>query len=610
MDVYQASLVGAEDAVKELAKRGVEIFVSRRGTKSCIEKLFPEKTVEIEQVLADYIPALEIAVKEKGIIAFFRYGLMPEDVRTMCLLLKIEARYYSFSNLEECEGIVQEAIRDQAVVGVGGADTAYYAEKWGLKHIIVESSESSLLRALTMAEQLLHTRCEEQKKQQRLKILLERYEMIFNYTHDAIIAVDEDGRIVVLNDEAEKFAKHAKKPYVGRYIEDVLPNIHMKDVLSRGKKELNQLINISGTVVYANRIPIVVDGEVMGAVATFQDVKVLQDSEQKIRLKLHEKGLVAKYHFEDIIGTSKSMKDKISLAKKFAGSNATILLQGETGTGKELFAQSIHNASHESKGPFVAVNCGAFPKNLLEAELFGYEEGAFTGASKGGKKGIFELAHGGTVFLDEIGEMPLETQVQLLRVLQEREIRRLGSDRVIPVNIRIITATHRDLKHCIQAGTFREDLFYRLNVLNIVIPPLRERAEDVPLIGMCIFGKYMGKMNTETKEFVENLLCGLKDYDWPGNVRELHNLVERIVVLTTQGEPYSFIEEYIYSSIKLHTETRKARSSKDELELWEKERIMQALKENNLEIVRTAESLGISRGTLWRKMKKYHIQNK
>lgn len=610
VDVYQASLVNAAELAKELVGRGAEIFISRRGTKSCIEKVFPEKVVEIDQVLADYIPILEAAVKEKGIIAFFRYGLVPEDVRTMCLLLKIEARYYSFSNLEECEQIVQEAIKDKAVLGVGGADSASFSEKYGLKHMVVESSESSLLRALTTAEQLLRVSREEQEKQQRLRVLLERYEMVFNYTHDAIMAVDENGKIVVLNDEAEKIIKHVTKPYVGKNIEDILPNTHMKEVLATGKKELNQLMNINGTMVSTNRIPIVVDGEVMGAVATFQDVKSLQDSEQKIRLKLHEKGLVARYHFDDIIGVSSKMKDNISLAEKFARSDATVLLQGETGTGKELFAQSIHNASERAQGPFVAVNCGALPKNLLEAELFGYEEGAFTGASKGGKRGIFEMAHGGTVFLDEIGEMPLETQVQLLRVLQEKEIRRLGSDRVIPVNIRVITATHRNLKQCIKEGTFREDLFYRLNVLNIAIPPLRERSEDVPLIGMSIFGKYTGKMKSETKTFVNDLLCKLKDYEWPGNVRELHNLIERIVVLVSQGESFEFVEDYICSYLQFSISGKKERGSKAELEAWERERIVQALKENNLEIIRTAEALGISRGTLWRKMKKYDIQSR
>lgn len=606
IDVYQASLVDVVDLVKDLSEKGAEIFISRRGTKSSIESVFPGRTVEIEQMLADYVPVLEAAVKEKGIVAFFRYGVMPEDVRTMCFLLKIEARYYSFSNLNECEKIVQEAVEDKAVLGVGGADSDYYAKKAGLKHMVVESSESSLLRAIAMAEQLMALTREEQEKQRKLKILLERYEMIFNYTHDAIIAVDEDGKIVVLNEEAEKIIKHVPKPYVGKTIDEILLNTNMKKVLARGKRELNQLMDINGTMVSANRIPIVVEGEVMGAVATFQDVKALQASEQKIRFKLHEKGLVAKYHFEDIIGKSEKISDIISLAKKFARSDATILLQGETGTGKELFAQSIHNASLRTRGPFVAINCGALPKNLLEAELFGYEEGAFTGAVRGGKPGLFEMAHGGTVFLDEIGEMPLETQVQLLRVLQEKEIRRIGSDRVIPVNIRVITATHRNLRQDIYEGKFREDLFYRLNVLNIVIPSLKERQEDVPLIGMDIYTGYAGKTKKEEQEFVESLLQKLKGYEWPGNVRELHNLIERVHVLLSQGEEFSFIEQYIFSYLSIPQPEMK----KEDLEEWDKMRIVEALKENNLEILRTAEALGISRGTLWRKMKKYGLQIK
>ena len=377
------------------------------------------------------------------------------------------------------------------------------------------------------------------------------------------------------------------------------------EVFHTGEKKLNQLMSLNGVLVSANRMPIVVDGKIEGVIATFQDVKAIQDNEQRIRVKLHQRGLIAKYHFTDIIGESKLMRDNVNLAKKFAKSDATILLQGETGTGKELFAQSIHNASRRAEGPFVAVNCGAFPRNLLEAELFGYVEGAFTGASKGGKIGLFEMAHRGTIFLDEIGEMPLETQVQLLRVLQEKEIRRIGSDRVTPVNIRVITATNRNLHKEISKGKFREDLYYRLNVLNIKIPALKERREDICEIGFHLYEQCSGNVSDEEQKFIRRILNKLEQYNWPGNVRELGNLMERIYVLLSQGEEQDFVEAYISSYLYFQENKEDATERLDE---WEKNHILTELKKQNLEIGKTAEAMGISRSTLWRKIKKYGIE--
>ncbi|GAA0805278.1 sigma-54-dependent Fis family transcriptional regulator [Faecalicatena orotica] len=583
IETHKASLATAAEIVNQLLKKGTEIFISRRGTKRLIEKEFHVQVVEIELTLADYISVIEEAVKVEGIVAFFTYGKIPEDVRTMCQILKIDARYSSFANFTDCKHVVEEALRDGAVLGIGGADTEYFAQKEGLRHLVVENSEESLLRAINTSEQLLDMKRKEQEKQRELKVKLERYELVLNYTHDAIIAVDREGQIDVLNEGAERIMKGKRGECLGRQVDEVLPNTRLKEVMKKGKRELNQLMTINGTLVSTNRIPIIVDGEVMGAVATFQDVKALQDSEQKIRIKLHQKGLFAKYNFEDIIGNSYKLRENISLAKKFARSDATILIQGETGTGKELFAQSIHNASLRAEGPFVAVNCGSLPRNLLEAELFGYVEGAFTGASKGGKMGLFEMAHGGTIFLDEIGEMPVETQVQLLRVLQEKEIRRIGSDRVTPVNIRVITATNRDLYKEIQEKGFREDLYYRLNVLNIVIPPLRERRADIIPIGLKLFDGYADTGQAEDILFVKQLLKKLRDYDWPGNVRELGNMMERAYVLLSQKEEYEFVDKYIQSYLKISpTEKRtdagdvKAGQMSDEsgnLENWEMENI-------------------------------------
>ncbi|QNK39632.1 sigma 54-interacting transcriptional regulator [Caproicibacter fermentans] len=609
VDAFRASLPEACSVVEQLISRGAKIFISRRGTKKMIEAQ-QVPIVEIGFSLSDYVPYMEKAKRVNGKVAFFSYGIISEDVRSMCYLLGIDALFYSFYHLSQCKDIVKEAIKDGVVLGIGGADTAIEAQKYGLEHLIVENSEQSLLNAIEAAEMLLAVKKEEKKKREELKIKLERYELVFNYTHDAIVAVDENGIINVLNSRAQDFMQFGKKPYIGKQISQVIDDTKMDEVLQTGNKEINQLMDMNGTLVSTNRIPIIVDGVVKGAVATFQDVKTIQNNEQKIRVKLYQKGLVAKYHFHDIIGNSEKIQDAIRMSEKFSKSNATILIHGESGTGKELFAQSIHNSSNRKEGPFVAVNCGSLPKNILEAELFGYEDGAFTGASKGGKMGLFEMAHRGTIFLDEIGEMPMETQVQLLRVLQEKEIRRLGSDHVTPVDIRVITATNRNLPEEIQEGKFREDLYYRLSVLDIKIPPLRERKEDVVDIGKNTYLK-MADNSQEGLQIVEKILQRLADYSWPGNVRELHNLVERIYVLFSQGEDAVFIEKYIRSYLKqdakISSQARENKEIPDHENKAEKEIIEDILQTYNYEMTKSAQVLEISRSTLWRKIKKYKI---
>lgn len=605
--VYQGSIGNAIELSERLLNQGAQVIISRRGTKKIIEKKFPDQVIDIGLTLADYMPVIEEAAAISGKTAFFSYGKIREDVKVICHMLKIEAEFYSFTNLSDCYHIVEEAVKGGAQLGIGGADTEKIAHDKGLRHLVVENSEESLLRAIEMAEQLLQVKKKEKEKQKQLKLKMERYQLIFNHTHDAIIAVNREGEIDVINDEAKKILKRGTQNLKETEMveKEAVQDTRLMEVFHKGEKKLNQLMSLNGVLVSANRMPIVVDGKIEGVIATFQDVKAIQDNEQRIRVKLHQRGLIAKYHFTDIIGESKLMRDNVNLAKKFAKSDATILLQGETGTGKELFAQSIHNASRRAEGPFVAVNCGAFPRNLLEAELFGYVEGAFTGASKGGKIGLFEMAHRGTIFLDEIGEMPLETQVQLLRVLQEKEIRRIGSDRVTPVNIRVITATNRNLHKEISKGKFREDLYYRLNVLNIKIPALKERREDICEIGFHLYEQCSGNVSDEEQKFIRRILNKLEQYNWPGNVRELGNLMERIYVLLSQGEEQDFVEAYISSYLYFQENKEDATERLDE---WEKNHILTELKKQNLEIGKTAEAMGISRSTLWRKIKKYGIE--
>jgi transcriptional regulator with PAS, ATPase and Fis domain len=621
--------IAKEDALNDalriarnLVEQGAKVIISRKGTAAAIiEARLNVSVVAINGILSDYIESIEIAKYENGIIAFFSYGEMTDDVRSLCSMLDIKAKYYTFKTDKDCERLVQQALADGAVLGIGGVMTQKYSEMYNLKHITIENSEISITNAIETAKQILQVQKEEAKKQNELKVQLERYKAVLNFTHDAIIAVDEKGKVDVINPVAEQIVKTSPGYAVGKNIDDIIHNTSMFDTISNKEKQLNQLMDINGTLVSTNRIPIIVDDKVKGVVATFQDVKVIQENENKIRRSLHEKGLVARYHFRDIKGESDEIKNAISIAQSYASSDSTILIQGETGTGKELFAQSIHNSSSRKSGPFVAINCASLSSNLLESELFGYVEGAFTGAIKGGKIGLFELAHKGTIFLDEIGEIPIEIQAQLLRVLQEKEIRKVGSVVKTPVDVRVITATNRNLIEEMKLKSFREDLYYRIGVLNLTVPPLRERGKDIMLLGRFFFEKYLGSEKTEFLSDFERIMNRVNSYKWYGNIRELQNFVERICVLMKyHGTGYDFeqlVSNFISKAYNINNNVvnsneeelvcKTASPNGNDLNKWDAERITSALKNNDLSIQKAADELGISRTTLWRKMKQYNI---
>lgn len=438
------------------------------------------------------------------------------------------------------------------------------------------------------------------------EISRERYqgEAIVNSAHDGVIAVDREGCITVVNEHAKKILG-LKGEVKGRKITEFIPESDMMRVLTTGKIEMGDIANITNRQIVINRFPVIVRGRVVGAVSNFKELTDIQRLELKLRKRLHQNGLEAKYSLSDIVGQSREINEAKELASQFAKTEATVLITGESGTGKELFAQGIHRASNRALGPFVAVNCAALPENLMESELFGYEEGAFTGARKGGKAGLFEIAHGGTLFLDEIGEMPLPIQTALLRVLQERTVRRVGGERFIPVDVRIVTATHRSLEEEVENKLFRSDLYYRLNVLALEIPPLRDRLADIPALVESIVNQFNHLRENKISNIKQELYSLFKEYDWPGNIRELRNVIERMVVLE-RGSTLR-IEGAAFLSQNISRRMGDQQISKPRIKDKEKELIISTLNkyENNKTLA--AKSLGIDRTTLWRKMKDYHI---
>lgn len=313
------------------------------------------------------------------------------------------------------------------------------------------------------------------------------------------------------------------------------------------------------------------------------------------------------YTFDKIIGKSKNFVSIVEYAKKISDSTSTVLITGESGTGKEVFAQAIHNSSSRRDKVFIAVNCGAIPSNLIESELLGYEEGAFTGAKKGGNAGKFEMAHGGTIFLDEIGEMSLETQVRLLRVIEEGVVSRVGGSKQIPVDVRIIAATNKDLQEEVNKGNFRKDLFYRLNVIPLGLPPLRERKEDIPILVDYYMARISKKLNKKKFNIDNRVMKKFLEYEWPGNIRELENVIELIV--NTEKIPDYILKIHKTSVVAKNKATESSINFESmKLEDVEKNHIIKVLKTFSGNISLAAKAMGIGRNTLYRKMEKYHIE--
>ena len=433
---------------------------------------------------------------------------------------------------------------------------------------------------------------------------------------ELIVVVNKNGYIENMSQAYGDFLGIQVQNAIGRHVTEVIENTRMDIVVKTGVPETGETQDIHGEKMIATRIPIRKNGMVIGAygrvlVRNTRELHMLHDKLSSIEMELNmykrtfEKINTAKYTVDDIIGDCSIMQDLKDSVRKVAKTNSNVLIMGESGTGKELFAHSIHAGSMRRKAPFVCVNCGSIPEQLIESELFGYEEGAFTGARKGGKIGLFPAAHGGTIFLDEIGELPLPMQVRLLRVLQDREIQRVGSNVREKVNVRVVAATNRNLYQMVKKGEFRSDLYYRLNVVTLHLPLLRERKEDLPLLIRMILSKISKKENLGAIEISREAMDHLLRYDWPGNVRELENVLERAINFTDAGEKIKAknLPERITGSMVSQT----VMPLKELMENTEKDAIKDALLRCRNCKAKAANELGISRTTLYEKMMKYEI---
>lgn len=599
MQVKEGHVEEAIPVAQQAEKDGVEVIISRGGTAAIIRKNVNIPVVEIKVSYLDLLKILypfRDANKNLLVVGFknavYRCQAISEvlSINLKKIIIPYETDKYNFKDIKkqaeqikkECE--IDAIIGDQtAVVNLGSL--------FGMSCLIT-SGIDDMVEAIKEAENLLDAKHQEKEKSKR-------FQAVLDFINDGVMSTDENGILTVFNPTAEKIFDIKKEMAIGKHISDVIKEDFSSEIMEATNiPKLEYIVKSPNGSIMINRIPIVVEEQIVGVVATFKEISKIQGAEQKIRENMYSKGFITRYKFDDILTKDTTVKKIIQMAKDYSKTDVTILIQGESGTGKEIFAQSIHANSNRSSGPFIAVNCAALPPQLLESELFGYVEGSFTGASKTGKIGLFEMAHNGTVFLDEIGELDKSLQSRFLRVLEEKQVMRIGSDRIIHINVRVIAATNSNLKDQVEKGNFRSDLYYRLNVLNIYAIPLRERKGDIEYLVNHFIRVNNKKYGFQVEKLSEDVIEILETYSWPGNIRELRNAVERIV-LTTRKECIRLKDiDLIANEFRTNLE-EKAKDTLDGTMKEVKNRIAtKVLKEEGYNKSKAAKRLGIDRSTL------------
>ena len=564
-----------------------DIIVVRGMTSRALSEKYPETTiVDIKMDAFDVSSALLEAKKKFPGIRKIGLILPSSSICSASILtelLGIEVVMREVRGEEHMESTLREMVKEGCEVFIGGLTLKRVSEKMGLEYVHIKTGPSAIDSSIKDAITAAHILDRERSRLGLMKSLV-------NNTPDSLLIIDDKGKITAANHAASSFFR--RPDLVGMDAKELFP-LEIYSVCD----DVEVVQTIGDQTVLITEHPVHIEGEKRATYVSLRLVEDIRRTEKKIRSKLQEKGLTAKYSFSDIVTEQVEMKQLVAKALRYAHVEGNVLLTGETGTGKELFVQSMHNASPRRDKPFVAVNCAALSEQLLESELFGYTEGSFTGAQKGGKTGLFELAQGGTIFLDEIGEMPIRFQAKLLRVIQEREIRKIGGDEFIPVDVRIMSATNQNIPDLIEKGLFRRDLYYRINLLTLHIPPLRERLDDIPAIFKRFVERKSKALNIVPPMVEKDALECLKGYSWPGNIRELRNVAERAVIFSSSN----CITRDTLKEIDVSVGEKKA--SEEKKTPLTSEELYRRYVESGLTLNDFALSIGISRTTLWRKFK-------
>lgn len=585
----------AHDRVKSSELKG-DIIIARGLTASFLNQMLKGSftVLEIPMTGYDILRAKQKANQKYGDVkvaliatesAIYGFEEQMKDVIT-------HVKTYEIAFDSDIDFVIKKAISDGAGAIIGGNEVVSMAEGMGYNGVRIETGRQGIRQVIDEAWKIHISKLEEALRASRLNAVIENIQ-------EGIIACDRDKRITICNAFAQGILGKPISEVVGKPLREVEPGLDTVPFNSLQKNETGYFLTINGTRIVVTRIPVIVNNNFESGTIVLQKVSNIEKLENENRIFASSKGLIATHKFKDIIGSSHAMNNAKQLAINYSRVSANVLILGETGTGKELFAQSIHNASDRKNNPFVAVNCAALPESLLESELFGYVEGAFTGALKSGKAGLFELAHRGTIFLDEISEMSFALQGRLLRVLEERSIMRLGHDKVIPIDVRIIAASNQNLEQLVEERKFRQDLFYRLDVLRLSTPPLRARIEDIPELMVSFITHFDNKNKMQRHMIDPSIFPYLQSLSWPGNVRQLRNLCERLSAIVVDSV-------ITHESISMFTSSQF--SERAEIKsLNEKENIMRALDKCGGNKSAAAALINIDRSTLYRKLRKYNM---
>jgi len=580
----------------------VDVFISAGANAGLLRQHVRAPVATIQLAGLDILQALIAAQRQSRQVGVIVYDQTLPDLEAVKALLRIDVAQRAYHTLAQARRCVEE-LRDAGVtVIVGSSVIVELAEACGLCGLLAYS-EASIRNGFEDAIELVRVARLEAGRYAQINAVLHTLE-------DAVLAVDSANRVIACNPPMQRILGAPSQQLLGLDLATLQPELSLRDTLDGSEPERSRVQRIGRHHWVANRVPIQVRGEVVGATLTLYDARTIHEADTRLRMQQGRQQVAARHSFADLEGDCPALLRAVASARRFAGTDLTILIAGESGTGKEMFAQAMHNASPRAGRPFVAVNSAAFPESLLESEFFGYEDGAFTGARKGGKRGLLEAAHTGTLFLDEIGDMPLSLQTRLLRVLQEREVLRIGSAVPVPVDLRIIAATHRPLAEMVAQGRFRQDLYFRINTLRLQLPPLRERAGDIGRMAVGRVQRGLDRLGAplDAGRCLRPLLGRLRDYTWPGNMRELDNVCERLAVYLLQftreadvdWQPLAHECPELFDAPAAPLAPGRA-VTRGEAGLPTRAQAAQgALAEHGGSRQAAARALGISRATLWR----------
>lgn len=605
--IYLASTNAAVKIAQEILPQGLRLIISCGRTGKNLSQCLPVPVLDIPFSGLDTIATVQKILTYPGkaihIGTIERYYHIQRSLEILHEPLDRIAFHY-FDLERPLEDQVQELIGAGYEVFSSSHIVVEYAEKHGKIGFEYDVDRLNAENTLILAQDTLKSFIQQERRNEFDNAILQA-------SADGIIALDDDRNISNINPAAFRLFQKAPSDLIGKSLASAMEESNLIDSkIYRTCFDLNPKL----TPVFLHELPIIVDKQQMGSVISIKKVSDIHELDYQVRKDLIVRGLVAKSHFSDIVGKSASICQAKERAEIYAKYDSTILICGETGTGKELFAQSIHNASNRRNEPFVAINCATLPESLIESELFGYVKGAFTGANREGKQGLFELANKGTIFLDEISEIPIAIQSKLLRAIQEGELIRVGGDKVIRVDVRVICSSNKDLLQLVQEGKFKDDLYYRLSVLEINIPPLRDRIEDVEYLSYALLQEYARKHSKNISSITPEVLTSLSKMQFLGNVRELGNIIERMVILANGSsldmealQKCDLRSAPTPSAVLPPVDPTPVPPPTLNIRDAQVEMILSALEKCGGNKAAAARLLGINTSTLWRKMKAYQL---